>query len=70
MALVDEERGPARFHPPALEGLVDRFVSLAASSGFSLDELAESLTERAEKADRAEKSERAEKIERPDRDRR
>jgi GntR family transcriptional regulator len=36
----------------ALEGLVDRFVSLAASSGFSLDELAEALAERAEKADR------------------
>ncbi len=36
----------------ALEGLVDRFVSLAASSGFSLDELAEALTERAEKAER------------------
>ena len=33
----------------ALEGLVDRFVSLASSSGFSLDELAEALTERAEK---------------------
>ena len=36
----------------ALEGLVDRFVSLAASSGFSLDELAETLTERAEKAEK------------------
>ena len=36
----------------ALEGLVDRFVSLAASSGFSLDELAEALTERAEKAEK------------------
>ncbi|MEO8430707.1 MAG: GntR family transcriptional regulator [Acidobacteriota bacterium] len=36
----------------ALDGLVDRFVSLAASSGFSLDELAEALTERAEKMDR------------------
>ena len=36
----------------ALEGLVDRFVSLASSSGFSLDELAEALTERAEKVDR------------------
>ncbi len=36
----------------ALEGLVDRFVSLAASSGFSLDELAESLTERAAKAEK------------------
>ncbi|MEO8189787.1 MAG: GntR family transcriptional regulator [Acidobacteriota bacterium] len=36
----------------ALEGLVDRFVSLASSSGFSLDELAESLTERVEKAEK------------------
>jgi len=36
----------------ALEGLVDRFVSLASSSGFSLDELAEALAERAEKMDR------------------
>jgi len=36
----------------ALEGLVDRFVSLASSNGFSLDELAEALTERAEKMDR------------------
>jgi GntR family transcriptional regulator len=36
----------------ALDGLLDRFVSLASSSGFSLDELAEALTERAEKADR------------------
>ena len=33
----------------ALEGLVDRFVSLASSSGFSLDELAEALTDRAAK---------------------
>ena len=37
----------------ALEGLVDRFVALAASGGFSLEELAESLVERAEKAERA-----------------
>jgi len=36
----------------ALDGLVDRFVSLASSNGFSLDELAEALTERAEKMDR------------------
>lgn len=36
----------------ALEGLVDRFVALAASSGFSLEELAESVVERSEKADR------------------
>ena len=35
----------------ALEGLVDRFVALAASSGFSLEELAEALVERSEKAD-------------------
>jgi GntR family transcriptional regulator len=33
----------------ALEGLVDRFVSLASSSGFSLDELADALTDRAAK---------------------
>jgi GntR family transcriptional regulator len=33
----------------ALEGLVDRFVSLASSSGFSLDELAEALADRAAK---------------------
>lgn len=36
----------------ALEGLVDRFVALASSSGFSLEELAEVLVERAEKSDR------------------
>ena len=42
----------------ALEGLVDRFVSLAASSGFSLDELAEAVTDRAEKSDRAERDRR------------
>ena len=36
----------------ALEGLIDRFVSLASSSGFSLDELAEALAERTEKMDR------------------
>ena len=36
----------------ALEGLVDRFVALASSSGFSLNELAEALVERAEKSDR------------------
>jgi GntR family transcriptional regulator len=34
----------------ALEGLVDRFVALAASGGFSLEELTESLVERAEKS--------------------
>jgi len=33
----------------ALDGLVDRFVSLASSSGFSLDELAETLADRAAK---------------------
>jgi len=61
----------------ALEGLVDRFVSLAASSGFSLDELAEALTDRAERADRADRSSRPDGersrrggSERPDRDRR
>jgi GntR family transcriptional regulator len=36
----------------ALEGLVDRFVALAVSSGFSLEELAEAVVERSEKADR------------------
>lgn len=45
----------------ALEGLVDRFVSLAASSGFSLDELAEALTERSDRADKPEKAEKAER---------
>jgi GntR family transcriptional regulator len=39
----------------ALEGLIDRFVSLAASNGFSLDELVESLSDR---ADRSEKDRR------------
>jgi len=33
-----------------LEGLVDRFVALATSGGFSLEELAEALVERAEKS--------------------
>lgn len=42
----------------ALDGLVDRFVSLAASSGFSLDELAEALTERADKSERADRDRR------------
>ena len=45
-----ERRGGER--RKALDGLVDRFVSLATSNGFSLDELAETLAERAEKADR------------------
>ena len=45
------ERKPSE-RKKALEGLVDRFVALAASSGFSLDELAEILVERAEKSDR------------------
>ncbi len=36
----------------ALEGLVDRFVALAGSNGFSLEELAEALVERAEKTER------------------
>ncbi len=36
----------------ALEGLVDRFVALAASNGFSLEELADAVVERSEKADR------------------
>ena len=35
-----------------LEGLLDRFVSLASASGFSIIELSEALTERADKADR------------------
>ena len=46
------DRRPAE-RRKALEGLVDRFVSLAASGGFSLEELAETLVERAEKAERA-----------------
>lgn len=63
--LVDTQQGTGTFvstrraerrtgeRRKALDGLVDRFVSLAASSGFSLDELAEALAERAEKSDRA-----------------
>lgn len=39
----------------ALEGLVNRFVALASAGGFSLEELAESLVERAEKATRTER---------------
>ena len=35
-----------------LEGLLDRFVSLASASGFSIVELSEALTERSDKADR------------------
>jgi GntR family transcriptional regulator len=35
-----------------LEGLLDRFVSLASASGFSIGELSEALSERSEKADR------------------
>jgi GntR family transcriptional regulator len=37
----------------ALEGLIDRFVALAASRGFSLEELAEAVVERAEKSEKA-----------------
>ena len=43
------DRRPAE-RRKALEGLVDRFVALATSGGFSLDELAEALVERAEKS--------------------
>lgn len=45
------DRRPAE-RKRALEGLVDRFVALAASGGFSLEELAETLVERAEKSNR------------------
>jgi len=45
------DRRPAE-RKRALEGLVDRFVALAASGGFSLEELAETLVERAEKSSR------------------
>ena len=43
------DRRPAE-RKKALEGLVDRFVALATSGGFSLEELAEALVERAEKS--------------------
>ena len=43
------DRRPAE-RRKALEGLVDRFVALATSGGFSLEELAEALVERAEKS--------------------
>jgi DNA-binding transcriptional regulator YhcF (GntR family) len=45
------DRRPAE-RRKALEGLVDRFVALATSGGFSLEELAESVVERAEKSAR------------------
>jgi GntR family transcriptional regulator len=45
------DRRPAE-RKRALEGLVDRFVALAASGGFSLEELAETLVDRAEKSNR------------------
>src|SRR5512147_373190 len=45
------ERRPAE-RRRALDGLVDRFVALAAAGGFSLEELAESVVERAEKSAR------------------
>ncbi|HEY6221674.1 MAG TPA: GntR family transcriptional regulator, partial [Candidatus Eisenbacteria bacterium] len=51
-----ERRGGER--RKALEGLIDRFVSLAASSGFSLDELAEALADRADRAERADRDRR------------
>lgn len=45
------DRRPAE-RKKALEGLIDRFVALASSSGFSLEELTEALMERSEKSDR------------------
>jgi GntR family transcriptional regulator len=36
----------------ALEGLIDRFVALATSSGFSMEELADAVVERAQISDR------------------
>jgi DNA-binding transcriptional regulator YhcF (GntR family) len=36
----------------ALEGLIDRFVALATARGFSLEELAEAVVERADRIDR------------------
>lgn len=45
------DRRPAE-RKKALEGLLDRFVALAGSSGFSLEELTEALMERSEKSDR------------------
>lgn len=51
-----ERRGGER--RKALEGLIDRFVSLAASSGFSLDELAEALADRVDRAERADRDRR------------
>jgi GntR family transcriptional regulator len=45
------DRRPAE-RKKALEGLLNRFVALAGSSGFSLEELTEALMERSEKSDR------------------
>jgi len=45
------DRRPAE-RRKALEGLLDRFVALAGSSGFSLEELTDALMERSEKSDR------------------
>lgn len=45
------DRRPAE-RRKALEGLLDRFVALAGSSGFSLEELTEALIERSEKPNR------------------
>jgi len=45
------DRRPAE-RKKALEGLIDRFVALASSSGFSLEELTDALMERSEKSDR------------------
>jgi GntR family transcriptional regulator len=39
----------------ALGGLVDRFVALATSNGFSLEELADALIERAGKSERGDR---------------
>jgi len=45
------DRRPAE-RKKALEGLLDRFVALAGSSGFSLEEFTEALMERSEKSNR------------------
>ena len=39
----------------ALEGLLDRFVALAASNGFSLEDLSDALAERARKPERSDR---------------
>jgi GntR family transcriptional regulator len=39
----------------ALEGLVDRFVALATSNGFTLEELSDALVERAGKSEKSDR---------------